>query len=75
MQSFIYSIKNRIGLILYGLFSAVEGLLNTILYVFYLDKFKVFDFSMPFYFWWSDKVLKTNYLKGLRLNEKANYEE
>jgi hypothetical protein len=68
----MYYLKNRVGLIIYGILSMVEGLLNTLLYITHLDKIKVVDISMPFYFWWSDNILKTNYIRSLKTYENAD---
>lgn len=58
----------RLGLLLYGFASLLESILNIILYVTFLDNVRnqVFDFSVPFYFWWCDKVLKTGFLKAIK---------
>jgi hypothetical protein len=66
--------RERIGLLLYGILSTIEGVLNTLLYITFLDKvFGVFDFSLPVYFWYTDRFLKTNFLKKIK-NEKVNKE-
>lgn len=57
----------RLGLLLYGFASLLESILNIVLYVTFLDNLvKVFDFSIPFYFWWSDRVLKTGFLRDIK---------
>lgn len=54
----------RFGLVVFGLLSIVEGVLNTLLYVTILDKLiKPFDFAFPFYFTYIDKFMKQQYLK------------
>lgn len=71
MNSFLrnlsYFILQRLGLWMYGFASLLESVLNIILYITFIDNLvKVFDFSIPFYFWWSDRVLKGEYLNKLR---------
>lgn len=59
-------LKDRLGLYLYGVASILEATLNLILYMTCLDKFKVFDFSFPIYFWYTDKILKKDFLEDAR---------
>ena len=63
-----FFILKRLGLILYGFASLLESVLNIVLYVTFLDNLRnrVFDFSIPFHFWWSDRVLKASFLDNLR---------
>jgi hypothetical protein len=71
INSLIYILKMRLGLLIYGGLSVLEGILNSILYLTFLDKIMpVADFSLPFYMWWSDKVLKYNWLKGMKEQNK-----
>lgn len=57
----------RIGLLLYGLMSIVESLVNTLLYATCLDiVVPAVDLAVPFYFSYSDKFLKTSYLSNLK---------
>lgn len=56
-----------IGLVTYGVLSVIESLINLILYLTFLYKFvPVSDFSLPFYFWFSNKYLKKSYIKSIQ---------
>jgi len=60
-------IAKRIGLALYALLSIVESLINLILYLTFLDKIiKPIDWAFPFYFTYTDKILKNHYLNSLK---------
>lgn len=53
----------RFGLIVFGLLSILEAVLNTVLYVTFLDKIiPAFDFSFPFYFNYTNKVMKSQFI-------------
>jgi hypothetical protein len=57
----------RIGLLIYGLVSIVESVANTLLYVSHFDAIrKPFDLALPFYFWYTNKFLKSNYIANLK---------
>jgi len=61
-----YLIK-RIGLFIYGGISIVESVANTLLYITHIDLLRgSFDWALPFYFWYTDKFLKGNYISNLK---------
>jgi len=61
-----YLIK-RIGLVFYGLLSIIESVGNTVLYVMHFDLIrKPFDMALPFYFWYTNKFLKSGYITNLK---------
>jgi len=62
----IHFLKDRLGLFVYGVASILESTLNLIMYITCLDKFKVFDFSFPLYFWYTDVILKRDFLEDTR---------
>jgi len=62
----ILFLKDRIGLYMYGVASILEATLNLIMYITCLDKFKVFDFSFPLYFWYTDTILKKDFIEDAR---------
>jgi hypothetical protein len=44
-------LTKRIGLIWFGILSTIEGLLNTVIYLLFLERvIKPLDLSLPFYF-------------------------
>jgi len=67
-----YLIK-RLGLFIYGGISIVESVANTLLYVTHLDVLREpFDWALPFYFWYTDKFLKTSYINNLKTKHGQN---
>jgi len=62
----IHFLKDRLGLFVYAVASILESTLNLIMYITCLDKFKVFDFSFPLYFWYTDVILKRDFLEDTR---------
>tara|TARA_Y100001937_G_scaffold17993_1_gene24874 strand:- start:37 stop:249 length:213 start_codon:yes stop_codon:yes gene_type:complete len=60
-------ILKRIGLIIYGNISIWESLANFALYVTHLDIIiKPVDWSIPFYFWYTNKFIKGSYIANLK---------
>jgi len=59
-------IKRRIGLLLFGFLGIVENTLNFILYATFLDLLVgAVDLQLPIYGWYSNKFLKSAYLKDI----------
>jgi len=45
----------------------MESVANTLLYVSHFDAIrKPFDLALPFYFWYTNKFLKSNYIANLK---------
>ena len=61
--------KSHFGLLLFGVTSVIESIINLFLYVTFLYKFMpVCDFSFPIHFWYCDRVLKSGYLNKIKHN-------
>tara|TARA_R100000963_G_C4644005_1_gene107794 strand:- start:1389 stop:1601 length:213 start_codon:yes stop_codon:yes gene_type:complete len=66
-------ITKRLGLLVYGVISIFESVINTLLYLTLLDTlFKPIDWAFPFYFKYSDAFLKGAYLSNLKNNDGKN---
>lgn len=66
-------ILERVGLYVYGVISIVESILNLLLYVTMLDKIITpVDWSFPFYFKYTNSVLKGYYLDSLKESHGKN---
>jgi hypothetical protein len=64
----------RLGLLIYALLTMVEGAVNLLLYILHLDKAGlVADYSLPFYCWWNDTIVKPFWLKQVRKTDAANF--
>jgi len=62
-------LAKRIGLLIYGGLSIIESLINALLYITHLDIFiSPMDKAMPFYFWYTNKFLKSSYITKLKDN-------
>jgi len=63
----------HLGILTYGVLSAIESLVNLFLYATLLYAFiPVLDISLPFFGWWSNKVLKPYYMKQVRECDENN---
>jgi len=57
----------RVGLILYGILTIIEGIVNTVLYLTLLDTvLGAVDWAFPAYFKYTDRLLKNGYLTNMR---------
>lgn len=59
-------IRRRIGLLLFGFTGIIENTLNLVLYATFLDLLVgPIDLQLPSYGWYSNKILKSGYLKDI----------
>jgi hypothetical protein len=59
-------IRRRIGLFLFGLLGIMENTVNLVLYTTFLDLLiGPVDLQLPVYGWYSNKFLKSAYLKDI----------
>jgi len=56
----------RLGLILFGIATIVESVVNLFFYLTFLDKLMVLDISLPFWTWYTNKFLKKGFLRRMK---------